>query len=106
MKKKKHKQGRLWDELPPPPATRPPWVKIKKTWPGIWEHESGWRIYHCGHPTALWPYYAMPPGRSAVGAYRNEMLLSGGMGIGKGFSWLKHCQAAVEKIARQPKGTA
>jgi hypothetical protein len=99
-KRKQHKQARLWDDEVKP-APRPVWVKIRKTWPGIWEHESGWRIYHCGHPTALWPYYAMPPGVPATGAYRNEMLLSGGMGLGKGFSELKDCQAAVEKIAQE-----
>lgn len=25
------------------------------------EHVSGWRVLHCGHPTALWPWYAESP---------------------------------------------
>lgn len=28
---------------------------------GAWDHPSGWRIRHCGHATALWPYYAEHP---------------------------------------------
>lgn len=24
-------------------------------------HRSGWIIEHCGHPTALWPYYITDP---------------------------------------------
>ena len=26
-----------------------------------WAHESGWAVFHCGHPTANWPYYATEP---------------------------------------------
>lgn len=27
-----------------------------------WIHEaSGWEVRHCGHPTALWPYFAIDP---------------------------------------------
>lgn len=27
-----------------------------------WVHlSSGWRVAHCGHPTALWPYYPVTP---------------------------------------------
>lgn len=28
---------------------------------GRWEHPSGWRIEHCGHPTALWPWALYSP---------------------------------------------
>lgn len=24
-------------------------------------HRAGWRIEHCGHPTALWPYLLIDP---------------------------------------------
>jgi hypothetical protein len=24
-------------------------------------HESGWRVSHCGHPTALWPWAVYSP---------------------------------------------
>lgn len=24
-------------------------------------HPSGWKIQHCGHPTALWPYLIFDP---------------------------------------------
>jgi hypothetical protein len=26
-----------------------------------WEHTSGWKVVHCGHPTANWPYYLGAP---------------------------------------------
>jgi hypothetical protein len=28
---------------------------------GTWRHRSGWLVRHCGHPTALWPYYLIAP---------------------------------------------
>lgn len=32
-----------------------------------WEHRAGWRLEHCGHPTALWPWALYDP--------RGEMIL-------------------------------
>lgn len=26
-----------------------------------WRHESGYEVRHCGHPTALWPWYVIAP---------------------------------------------
>lgn len=28
---------------------------------GTYEHLTGWQIEHCGHPTALFPYYLITP---------------------------------------------
>ena len=41
-----------------------------------YEHASGWRIEHCGHPTALWPYLLLDPAGEIVligagGPWRN-----------------------------------
>lgn len=41
------------------------WIKIAGR-PGdkyaVYEHPySGWRVCHCGHATALWPYYLTDP---------------------------------------------
>ncbi len=33
----------------------PPGDKLHASWVHL---TSGWRIVHCGHPTALWPYFA------------------------------------------------
>jgi len=67
--------------------TRPSWTgRLHATLGvgGYWRHEaSGWVVYRCGHPTALWPYYGM-------------RLLAGGWGLGRGFSKLARAQAAVE----------
>lgn len=44
---------------------RPGWTRLSP--PGrkldaLWVHDaSGWRVRHCGHPTALHPYYAESP---------------------------------------------
>jgi hypothetical protein len=29
-------------------------------------HKDGWKIQHCGHPTALWPYLLIDPKGRAV----------------------------------------
>lgn len=26
-----------------------------------WQHSSGWTVHHCGHQTAIWPYFLLPP---------------------------------------------
>ncbi len=31
-----------------------------------YEHTAGWRIEHCGHPTALWPYLLLDPDGAIV----------------------------------------
>jgi hypothetical protein len=72
---------------------RPGWTKIRRgvsnvTCGAIWQHVSGWQVHHCGHPTALWPYYGVPPGGG-------PMLLAPS---GRGFSKLAHAQAACEKL--------
>jgi hypothetical protein len=37
------------------------WVRLRGGCGGVWLHESsGWEVKHCGHPTALWPYYGVP----------------------------------------------
>lgn len=54
-----------------------------------WLHEaSGWRVRHCGHPTALWPYYLIPPdGMLSVMSHNGRGFTSGAIG-----------RAAVESI--------
>lgn len=34
-----------------------PWSKCAAEW----RHTSGWVLRHCGHPTALWPWFAIDP---------------------------------------------
>lgn len=41
-------------------------------------HRAGWRIEHCGHPTALWPYLLLDPDggivlMGAAGPMRNPV---------------------------------
>jgi hypothetical protein len=43
---------------PPPGWTR---VDSNRGKFARWVHESGWRIEHCGHPTALWPWAIFDP---------------------------------------------
>lgn len=37
----------------------------RKTNAITWEHDSGCKVFHCGHPTALWPYYCELPDGTA-----------------------------------------
>lgn len=39
-----------------------PWSKLRARW----EHTSGWRLDHCGHPTALWPWALFDPAGQMV----------------------------------------
>jgi hypothetical protein len=49
-----------------------------------WVHRSGWEVHHCGHPTALFPYYVeAPDGRSFIAAN------------GRGFMHLAAANAAI-----------
>jgi hypothetical protein len=48
----------------------------------------GYVIRHCGHPTALWPYYGTTPGGETILAPN-----------GRGFGHLADAQAAMEKLA-------
>lgn len=50
-------------------------------------HISGWSVMHCGHPTALWPYYLLQPDRSSVVSFN-----------GRGFKSVAIAQDVVERI--------
>ena len=39
-----------------------PWTKLAARW----EHTSGWKLDHCGHPTALWPWALYAPSGDMV----------------------------------------
>ena len=53
-----------------------------------WEHFSGWQVHHCGHQTALYPYYAISPdGREPIVAAN-----------GRGFRSLAAAKQAIELL--------
>jgi len=63
----KQMQARGWTRVDPKP-----WTKLRARW----VHPSGWRLIHCGHPTALHPWALYnPAGRmiraGAAGPARN-----------------------------------
>jgi hypothetical protein len=71
-------------------ANRPGWAKVER-WK--WRHESGWEVRHCGHPTALWPYYGQhPDGRPFL--IPNGYADTAG---GYAFQYLADAQEAVER---------
>jgi hypothetical protein len=72
------------------------WTRLQGGCGGVWKHDSGWLVRHCGHPTALWPYYGLRP-------EGGQMLLSGGFGVGIGFRTLALAQAAVEEQIAKAK---
>jgi hypothetical protein len=78
------------------------WEQLERGCGGVWRHvSSGWRVYHCGHPTALFPYYGEAPDGG-------DMLLPGGVWRpggpkpnGYAFRLLAGAQQAVEEhVAR------
>ena len=56
----------------------------------LWMHISGWHIQHCGHPTALYPYYLHHRALPA------QIVMSHN---GMGFTQLRETQQIVEEIA-------
>jgi hypothetical protein len=69
-----------------PHKPRPGWTKVHGT---RWDYRvAGYRVRHCGHPTALWPYSGETP--------EGRMILAP---TGRGFSTLNAAQAAVEAEA-------
>lgn len=59
-----------WDRLreyAPPRDLRTEWIRTPgptgQTIGATWRHRHAarWSIQHCGHPTALWPYYITDP---------------------------------------------
>ncbi len=71
------------------PRRRYGWERLRGGCGGVWKHNSGWIVKHCGHPTALWPYYGLSPD--------GEMLVSPN---GRGFQLLVLAQEAVEAKLR------
>lgn len=56
----------------------------------FWRHRhSGWCVRHCGHMTALWPYYAIDPAHPASTVVTHN---------GKGFQTLAIAIETVEAI--------
>jgi hypothetical protein len=65
---------------------RPGWTKVHGT---RWDDRAaGYRVRHCGHPTALWSSYGQTP--------RTDLLIAPN---GRGFQTLNQAQAAVEAEA-------
>ena len=67
------------------------WMRLRGGCGGVWKHESGWLVLHCGHPTALWPYYGVSPS--------GETLLAPN---GYAFRLLVLAQEAVEEQTAKP----
>ena len=66
-----------------------PWRKTAARW----AHKSGWRLEHCGHPTALWPWMLISPA--------GEVVLSGvlyGRPPAHGTAW-PDLRTAIEWVA-------
>ena len=79
------------------------WTRLEGGVFAAYRHDAtGWHVYRCGHPTALWPYYGVPPGLPrTVGP--SQMLLAGGIGLGTAFRTLVLAQTAVEEMVAKAK---
>jgi hypothetical protein len=70
-----------WERVDPRP-----WTKCGARW----THRSGWRLSHCGHPTANWPWALYDP--------QGEMVCSGVLGGHPrdcGYAWSDLSSAAT-----------
>lgn len=81
--------------MPKGKRSRPGWARtMQGTYGGCgaqWTHVSnGWKVIHCGHPTANYPYYGDGP--------NGEFLREGGIGKGRAFRYLTDAQIAVELL--------
>jgi hypothetical protein len=88
----------------PPPAPRlrgrPGWERLDavdprlgKGW-GRWRFEpNDWLVRHCGHPTALFPYY--------IQTTEGQMIVAPN---GRGFTHLALAQAEVERLFNEALG--
>lgn len=81
-----------------PTRQRRGWERLRGGCGGIWRHvASGWVVRHCGHPTALWPYYGKRSLTEPDNDDKSNMLLYGGWGLGLAFQRLADAQEAVEQ---------
>lgn len=81
---------------------RPSWIRLSAPGPKTrqkWLHEpSGWRIEHCGHPTAIWPYLVFAPDgqlHTASNGRCHRTLLDAAA-----FVELRHLEARVAALGR------
>jgi hypothetical protein len=81
----------------------PGWTKTKAGTHGKcgaeWRHSSGWTVAHCGHPTALWPFYLIPPGHDDGGPAPIVVAPNG-----RGFQHLAAAMRAVELRTNGARG--
>jgi hypothetical protein len=55
-----------------------------------WRHDqTGWEVLHCGHPTAIWPYFAIDPAAPGDTTVSHN---------GKGFASLEKALDAVDAV--------
>lgn len=70
-----------------------PWGKCSARW----THPKGWRLEHCGHPSALWPWALYNPA--------GELILTGAAGplanprFGTGWPTLATAAAYVARVS-------
>ena len=91
--RKKFTQANLFghpEPKTPRQQSQPPgWEKVSTEWPGKWLHESGWRVHHCAHPTAMWPYAIHDGNGNLIHIAPN----------GRAFRLLIQAMRAVEELA-------
>jgi hypothetical protein len=68
-----------------------PWGKLQ----AVWEHRDGWRLRHCGHPTANQPWALYDPKGAFI---RTGVLYAKPPDPTKGTAW-RNLRAAAEYVA-------
>lgn len=90
--------GISWERIPPPAGlkgARYELVVVDLVYQVRVEYPTGVWVVHCGHPTALWPYYGILP-------WTDRILVSPS---GRGFRHLQDAKdAALEAWRSRPAG--
>ena len=77
---------------------RPGWTRLSapgNKCGGHWQHDSSdWRVRHCGHPTANWPYYAVDPEHP-----ERSTMMHNGLGFQNLVTALEHVEAVLAGTA-------
>lgn len=87
-------EGELPDERPTWERTDPPRPQDRgraRHKFATWRHRSGYLVKHCGHPTALYPWYILAPADAPDEAT-----------CGKTYQLLKDAKARAEELAAHP----
>jgi hypothetical protein len=82
-----------------------PWSKCSARW----VHRTGWRLEHCGHPTANWPWALYHPdgrfvGTGMVGPFQRPDFGGGWPSLAEAMDLVARVECGAEVVPDPPYG--